>query len=122
MIDLIWNLVTNVELNSMMGIYLYWAPTLYCLVFYFIRTVVNFREDKERHDKYLADPRNNWYAPSETVGTILGRLLTSVTPVMNIWAALFDLTPEVFKRFFKYFGNLLDIPLVPKKKIDKTEN
>jgi amino acid permease len=119
MIDTIISFVTNVELNSLMGFYLYWAPTLYCLVFYFVRTVVNYRVDKEQHEKYLKDPRTNYYSPSENVGGIVGRIVVSFLPVVNIWCALFDLTPDVVTRFTKYIGNLLDIPLVPKKKVDK---
>lgn len=118
MIDAIVSLVTNVELNSMMGVYLYWAPAIYCLVFYFVRTVANYRKDKSQHEKYLSDPKNNYYAPSETVGGILLRVLASFFPAINIWCALFDLTPEVFRYVTKYFGKFLDIPLVPKKKFD----
>lgn len=118
MIDAIVSLVTNVELNSMMGVYLYWAPAIFCLVFYFVRTVVNYRKDKTDHAKYLSEPSRFYYSPSETVGGILLRILASVFPVINIWCALFDLTPDVFKYMSKYFGNFLDIPLVPKKKFD----
>lgn len=119
MIDTIISFMTNVELNSLMGFYLYWAPTIYCLVFYFARTVINYREDKARHQKYLEDPRNNYYSPNENVGGIIGRIIVSFLPVINIWCALFDLTPGVVKRFSQYIGNLLNIPLVPKKKVDK---
>ena len=117
MIDSTIAFITNVELNSMMGLYLYWAPVIYCLVFYFVRTVVNFRKDKSRHELYLADPKHNYYSPSETVGGILIRILLSVFPVINIWCALFDLTPDVYKYASKYFDNFLNIPLVPKQKI-----
>lgn len=118
MIDTLISLITNVELNSMLAVYLYWVPAIYCLVFYFVRTVMNYRKDKLQHEKYLSEPSRYYYSPSETVGGILLRVLASIFPVINLWCALFDLTPEVFSRVIKYFSNFLDIPLVPKKKFD----
>lgn len=59
-------------------------------------------------------PEGNSYKPTDTVGTIVGRVLVSWLPVANLWAALFDLGPEVFGRFFRWIGKVFDQPLVPK--------
>lgn len=59
----------------------------------------------------LSDGRS--YVPTDTVGAVIGRVVVSWLPVGNLWAALFDLGPEVFGRFFTWVGRVFDQPLVP---------
>lgn len=96
------------------GILLYWAPLVLCLWGYSARTWRNFRIDVKRREEALG---KTWgcYVPSDTVGTVLGRLLLSVCPVANILAAIVDVGPEVFSRVLRFCGDVLDIPLVPNK-------
>ncbi len=49
------------------------------------------------------------YRPTDTVGTLIGRAFVSFLPVANLWAAMFDLAPDVFERVFNQ-------PLVPEDK------
>jgi hypothetical protein len=118
----------NFEWNGLLGILLYWVPLLFCALFYTIRTAEGYMADKrnlaldvEERRKEQGTPYRSlqhYYHPTETIGGILGRALVSVTPVANIWAALFDLSPKVFSRLFGWLGKVFDQPLVPKPRRD----
>jgi hypothetical protein len=87
-------------------------------VFYTIRTAEGYMTDRRKRDEADGsrdNPLGKFYVPRETIGGILGRALVSVIPVANIWAALFDLSPKVFARLFKWIGAVFDQPLVPKR-------
>lgn len=99
--------VREFEWNSTLGILLFWVPLAFCLVGYTLRTAKNYRKDVA---KRLSD---GFYHPTDTIGTLIGRALVSVIPVANIWAAMFDLAPEVFSGLFKWLGKVFDQPLVP---------
>lgn len=110
--------ILRFEWNGLMGILLYWVPFGFCAVFYTVRTVAGYMADKTKRAKAeLAKEAGNngpYYYPSETIGRILGRALVSVIPVANLWAALFDLSPKVFGRFFAVLGKVFNQPLVPR--------
>lgn len=93
--------------NSTLGILLFWVPLAFCLFGYTLRTAKNYRKDLARRES------ETFYHPTDTIGALMGRALVSIIPVANIWAAMFDLAPEVFGRLFKWLGQVFDQPLVP---------
>lgn len=116
--------ILNFQFNSLLGICLYWIPLVFCMVFYTVRTAAGYMADKagrekddaEREKEVDSPYRSTYhYYPKETIGRIIGRALVSVMPIANIWAALFDLSPKVFGRFFELVGQIFDQPLVPKR-------
>ncbi|MES9901113.1 MAG: hypothetical protein ABW168_00355 [Sedimenticola sp.] len=105
-----FNWILDFEFNSVLGIILYWVPLSLCVYGYTIRTWFNYQKDtKGRED-------DNFYSPTDTVGTLIGRGIATLMPVANLWAATFDVAPEVFRRLFSFLGKVFDQPLVPKKK------
>ncbi|KAA0888707.1 hypothetical protein [Oryzomonas rubra] len=106
--------ITNFKFNSFIGILLFWVPLAFCAVGYTIRTAKDYMEDKT--DRAKAESEGTSYSPTVTVGTLIGRGIVSVVPIANIWAALFDVAPELFSKTFLVIGKLFNIPLVPKRK------
>lgn len=116
--------IMKFEWNGLLGILLYWVPMLFCAVFYSVRTAEAYMADRAARDKdaemrakeveHAPWTSHYHYHPRETLGNVLGRALVSITPVANIWAALFDLSPKVFSTFFAVIGRIFDQPLVPK--------
>jgi len=98
------------NVTTLWGILLYWLPLSICIFGFTVRTHRNIQKDLEssKSDKY--------YFPKETVGTIIGRVLISILPIANLWAAMFDLSPHIFKEFFDWIGRVFDMPIVPKKR------
>lgn len=99
----------SLRANGLFAVLLYWLPMASCLVFYTARTARGYMRDKARR----AGADGAYYVPSETVGGILGRALVSIVPVANLWAAFFDLAPNVFERLFEWIGATFNQPLVP---------
>lgn len=98
--------ILGFRFNGLLGICLYWVPLALCAYGYTVRTALNYQKDlKDR-----ANPR--YYAPTDTVGSLVWRVLATVMPVINLWAALVDVAPQVFSRLFRWLGRLLDKPLV----------
>lgn len=85
-------------------------PAALCLVGYFFRTIRKVKEDKTRREEY-----DEWYVPQETVGTILGRIIVSLIPTVNIMALVLDLSQEVFEKVVPFIKRFVNIPLIRKK-------
>lgn len=102
--------ILRFEFNSLLGIILYWVPLSFCAGGYTVRTWINYQKDVNTRKS------EDYYSPTDTIGTLIGRALVSLLPIANLWATAFDVAPEVFKSFFKWIGSVFDIPLVPKKK------
>jgi hypothetical protein len=102
--------VMNFEWNGWLGILLFWMPGALCAYGYTVRTWVNYRKDLDNREK------EKFYHPTDTIGTLLGRSIMTILPVGNLFAAAFDVGPEVFRRFFEWIGKVFDQPLVPQKK------
>jgi len=126
MIDWIMALARDTAtFNSLFGIILYWVPVSLCLVGYTIRTGANVRADRKKRkdvEKVVADnpttdgyEANRYYNPTDTIGSLVGRAIVTVTPIANLWAALFDVAPFLFGNFFVWIAKVLDQPLVPRK-------
>lgn len=106
---------TPVAISQTMGILLYFVPMLFCLTFYFVRTARNYVGDRKQRELAETDKGIHYY-PRDTIGSIIGRVLVSIIPIANIWAAMFDLAPSVFGKAFSWIGKVFNQPLVPKKK------
>lgn len=100
--------VLNLWANKWIAFGLYWLPVAFCAFGYVLRTARNFRKDRAKRVKIGA-----YYSPTDTVGTLIGRGLLTVIPLANVCAAVFDLAPEVFGKFFEWLGKVFNQPLVP---------
>lgn len=102
--------IMSFELNSLLGILLYWVPLSLCVYGYTVRTWLNYQKDIQARDS------ERHYHPTDTIGSLIARGLVSVTPVANLWAAAFDVAPKVLGSFFRGVGRVFDMPLVGPKK------
>lgn len=122
MIDSIVGLFYSLRINGAIAIWLYWLPLMLCLYGYIRRTFSDVKKDVElrANAEVLVEPNRfqSYYYPSVTIGTIIGRIIVTALPVANLWAAMFDISPWLFKKLFEFCSNVLDQPLVPKKKKD----
>lgn len=94
--------------DTMLAILLYWLPLVVCTVGYLARTARNFIKDRA-----LRETVGGGYYPTDTVGSLIGRAIVTLLPVANLWAAMFDLSPEIFSRCFKWLRMVFNQPLVP---------
>lgn len=101
--------IESVVASFWLAFFLYWLPLALCLYGYTVRTFRDYRKDVAAREK-------DYYHPELTIGLIVGRLVMAVLPIGNLFAAVFNVAPEVFGDFFRWVGKALDIPLVPKKK------
>lgn len=95
-------------ITGMMGILLYWMPLALCALGYLMHTHRRYRE-------CIAAREADKHFDSDTIGTLIGRFLMTVLPVFNLFAAVFNVGPEVFGRFFAIIGRVFDRPLVAKR-------
>lgn len=93
--------------NSWLAALLYWLPMTLCVIGYTLRTWSNYRED-------IAARGDDFYIPTDTVGTLIGRGVASVVPVANLLAAVFAVAPQLFGRFFRTISRVFNQPLVPR--------
>lgn len=105
------------EWNSWIALLLYWLPLAMCAYGYTIRSILKVRRDLEWRRDAEAEGKKFYY-PTITVGSLIGYVLISIVPIANLFSAIFDVSPKVFRSFFNFCGRVLDMPLVPKK--DKT--
>lgn len=106
--------ILSFQFNSLIGVLLYWVPAAFCVVFYTVRSAGEYQDDISA--RAAEKNEGKIYHPSITIGSLIGRGLASMIPVVNIWCALFDLAPSVFARLFRWIGRVFDQPLVPKRK------
>lgn len=110
-IEYIYTNLTTPPSDGILVLLLYWLPLVFCVFGYFMRTWRNYQKDVARRD----DPNpSGWgYVPTDTLGTLIGRALITILPFGNVCAAIFDLGPYVFGKFFWWIGELFSQPLVP---------
>lgn len=123
MIDTFLDTILGFDFTSLMGVLLYWVPLSICVFGYTLRNAADYMNDKASRDS----EESSYYTPSLTIGTIVGRGLAATIPVVNMWAALFDVSPKLFSRFFTMLSEMLNAPLVPdtaaakQKRANKTQ-
>jgi hypothetical protein len=101
------------NLTTLWGILLYWVPTAFCAFGYLIKTAENTRKDIVNRDRLEREKASDKYVPTDTIGSIIGRGIVSIMPVANLFAAVFDVAPTVFGRFFAMVGRVFNQPIVP---------
>ena len=103
--------------NGWIALVAFWLPLLLCAYGYIIRSARDFANDRaaRANSELPASQSNGYYSPTITIGTLVGRVLLTVVPIVNLFAAIFDVAPKVFGDFIKWFGKAFDIPLVPKR-------
>jgi hypothetical protein len=125
MIDNIVKDILAFDFTSYMGLYLYWLPLSLCTYGYLVRTWVNYQKDvKQRSLAVVVQIEGKEgirsyspsYHPTDTIGTLIGRLFVTVTPVVNLWGAAFDVAPKVFGSLFDFIEKVFNQPLVPRNK------
>lgn len=100
--------VLNLWANKWIAFGLYWLPLAFCAFGYTLRTGRNFQKDRAKRVEL-----GGVYYPTDTIGTLIGRGLLTVIPLANVCAAVFDLAPEVFRKFFEWLERVFSQPLVP---------
>jgi len=102
--------IINFQFNNLLVVLLYWSPLGFCVFGYTVRTAKNYRKDISHRSP---NEKSQFYYPTDTLGDIVGRAIVSLIPIANLWAACFDLAPEIFRRLFDVLGALFNQPLVP---------
>lgn len=97
--------IKSFEFTSAIALFVYWIPMTICLGVYFVTAINLYRKDVAARDE------GKYYSPKLTIGWIVWHLLAAITPAANLIALVFDCMGDVFR----WFGNFLDIPLVPKR-------
>lgn len=105
-----------IQTNWLIANVLYWGPLTFCIFGYTVRTWRHFKADTASRDKLSREGKSDHYMPTDRLGTLVGRAVVSLLPLANLWAATFDLAPEVFRRVFEWLGKVLDQPVVPARK------
>jgi hypothetical protein len=105
-----YNLIKNFAFTGDVGMWTYWLPLLLCAVGYTIRTIKQIQ-----HIKAYELGENVRYVQDLTVGTVLWRVVLTVTPIVNVLALSFSLGFDMLGWMWKWIENILDIKLVSKK-------
>lgn len=123
MIENLQTWILTFDFTSLMGFLLYWVPLAVCAYGYTVETFKNYQIDLSRRTQYegylmqkeLTTAYVPHYYPTDTIGTIILRIIVSIIPVMNLWTSLFQVLPSLLSSFFKVIEKILDRPLVPKR-------
>lgn len=127
--------------------YLYFLPIVICIFGYLYRINKKIKTDtiqRTKFETYVSEraaydeaikaydespvasrgmrpsmPSGEYYHPSVTVGSIVGSLIVSVLPVVNLCMAVFWFLPTIAKDIVDLCSQWLDIPLVPKRDVAK---
>jgi hypothetical protein len=113
-----WILAHIPAYNGWIALLLFWAPLVLCAYGYFVLAVQGYRKDlatRAAEEAVVASGHKSYYTPELTVGVLVGYLLCTIIPVVNLIASIFYIGPKVFGEFFEWLGKALDIPLVPKR-------
>ena len=104
MIDSIKTFALGFEFTSFLALFVYWIPLLVCLTVYLFRAIGKYKQD-------LKNCTEKYYTPTLTIGWVVGRLLGSIIPVVNLSCMTFDCLASLFK----WIDQFLDIPFVRKQ-------
>lgn len=92
--------------------YMYWLPVVLTAFGYVRKTKDEYDKDIEEREE--SDKRKQTYYPTLKLGTVIGRLVVSFIPFVNIFHAIksvWFLGEDIIELCKKW----LDIPLVPKR-------
>lgn len=68
--------------------------------------------DIEFKSKYPSSILLYEYSPTDTIGEVLKRLIMSISPGFNLFLSVHYAIPFLFENVFKWFSELMEIPLV----------
>lgn len=121
-IEGIWQEVINFQFTSWVGFWLYWIPLALCAVYFFIQCAIDYWRDaaaRSGNDGPNKTATTTIYLPRLKIGTIVGRAIASICPVVNLWAAIFDAAPFFIGHVGTWLEEMLDIPLIPDSETHK---
>lgn len=114
MIEFVKNLWLN-PINPYVALFLYYIPTATSLIYWISEVVKQYiREQKEYHE--ALEKGENFYAEL-SVGHIIGLIIISFIPVVNIFVMLFRFLPVIVSRIYTTCSKFFDIKLVPNNKV-----
>ena len=103
-----YNMFIQYATVGQMGFWTYWLPMVLCFIGYTGRTWYQVQELKRSKDNKFDYPR----VPPLTVGSLVGRVLLSVIPIVNIIALVFGLSYDMVNKAGTWIGNILSFELV----------
>lgn len=104
-----YNLIKGFAFTGEIGMYTYWLPLVLCAVGYSVRTFKQIQLLKVYHlDKHAR------YVEDLTIGTVLWRVILTVTPIVNVFALSFSLLSDMLSTVSNWLGSILDFKLVQK--------
>lgn len=104
-----YNWIKDLAFTGEIGMYTYWLPMILCAVGYSVRTFKQIQHIKVYHiDKHAG------YVEDLTVGTVLWRVLLTVTPIVNIFALSFSLLSDMVSTVLNWLASILEFKLVQK--------
>lgn len=106
-----YNMFMDYVTVGQMGFWTYWLPMILCFIGYTGRTWYQVKE--------LKRPKKDNYdysrVPPLTVGTIIGRILLSTIPLVNIIALVFGLSYDMVSKAGSWISKVLNFELVKKR-------
>lgn len=90
------------------ALFFYWLPVMICLIGYFFDSVKDYNVDKEECTR-------EHYYPKLTIGKILGRIIASFLPLINLILAIFRYAFQFMDDIAGFLMKVFNQPLVPKK-------
>jgi hypothetical protein len=102
-----------VDVKGTLSIVLYWSPLVMCAIGYTARTARNYMKDKQKRQE-VKSSGTGYYSPTDTIGTLIGRGISTICPAVNLWCAAFDIFPSMIGPISVWISNTFNQPLVPK--------
>ena len=102
------NIFEFFKLNAFTIFYI--IPLIGSVVWYTFKLAKDIKQDKA-----LRDRLGEHYTPDVTIGDILGCILSSITPVVNIIVFCFFTIPWFFGDLFDFLRKVFNTPIVAKK-------
>jgi hypothetical protein len=99
---------------TLLAILLYWTPLVGCAIGYTLKSIEDFKADRQRLAHLTAsriDAADN-FKGELTIGVLLGRLFATVCPLWNVIAWIFDLQLSPFGRFLDWLRATFTFSLV----------
>lgn len=94
----------------------WFALVVFCLACCPFHLVAAIKKDVRDRAKYP-----NFYEPNLTLGCIIGWLVVCVMPIVNVYVAFYYLV-KIAIGIYRKFSRFLNIPLVPRRKINHLES
>lgn len=105
-----YNLIKGFAFTGDVGIWTYWIPMALCAIGYTFKTFKQIQLIKAFHK----DRNAVTWVQDLTVGTVLWRIILTVTPIANVLALSFSLASDMLSQVFSWIGRVLEFRLVKK--------